>query len=112
MLRTPTPPSPGSTRGGDRKERGHVNDATFESFMPLKTVTIFSKPECHLCEEVEKVVQAVALRRRFRLEHKNILDDPVLAEKYKTAIPVIQVEGKEIARYRLTAFALEAALTE
>jgi glutaredoxin len=78
----------------------------------MKVVTIYSKPDCHLCEAVEQVVREVSHRRRFRLERKNILDDPADHEKYKTAIPLVQVDGHEIARYRLTAFALEAALAE
>jgi glutaredoxin len=77
----------------------------------MRVVTIYNKPGCHLCEEVEQVIRQVATRRRFRLERKNILDDPALAEKYETAIPVVEVDGQEIARYRLTAFALETALT-
>jgi hypothetical protein len=74
-------------------------------------VTIFSKPDCELCREAEAVIRQVATRRRFRLEKKNILDDPALHEAYRTAIPVVHVDGLEIARHRLTAFVLETALT-
>ena len=77
----------------------------------MRVVTIYGKPDCGLCQEVEAVVREVATRRRFRLEKKNILDDPALLEQYNTAIPVVHVDGQEIARYRLTAFALETALT-
>lgn len=77
----------------------------------MRVVTIYGKPDCGLCQEVEAVVREVATRRRFRLEKKNILEDPVLLEQYKTAVPVVHVDGQEIARYRLTAFALETALT-
>ena len=76
----------------------------------MHVVTIYKKPDCHLCEEVEQVIRHVARRRRFRLEHKNILDDPALEEQYGLAVPVVHVDGQEIARYRLTAYALEAAL--
>jgi hypothetical protein len=78
----------------------------------MHVVTIYGKPDCHLCDEVEQVVRHVARRRRFRLEHKNILDDPALEELYREAVPVIMVDGQEIARFRLTAFMLEAALTK
>jgi glutaredoxin len=77
----------------------------------MKMVTVYSKPECHLCDLVKNVIQEVARRRRFRLEIRNILDDPNDLQKYKNAIPVIMVEGEEIARYRLTAHDLEAALS-
>jgi hypothetical protein len=63
-----------------------------------------------LCDVVKQVIHTVALRQRFRLEIRNILDDPADFEKYKTAIPVVCVDGQEIARYRITAHDLEAAL--
>ena len=76
----------------------------------MKLVTLYTKPQCHLCDLVKAVIQDVARRRRFRLEVRNILDDPADTEKYKTAIPVVMVDGQEIARYRLTGHDLEAAL--
>ncbi|MGA2231606.1 MAG: glutaredoxin family protein [Tepidisphaeraceae bacterium] len=77
----------------------------------MKMVTLYSKPDCHLCDLVKNVIQEVARRRRFRLEIRNILDDPNDLQKYKNAIPVVLVEGEEIARYRLTGHDLEAALS-
>ena len=76
----------------------------------MKLVTLYSKPGCCLCDGVEQVIADVARRRRFRLEKRNILDHPSDLEKYQDAIPVVTVDGVEIARFRLTAFALEAAL--
>jgi glutaredoxin len=78
----------------------------------MKQVTLFTKPGCHLCESVEQVIRHVAHRRRFRLSVRNILDDPNDQAAYETAIPVVLVDGVEIARYRLTAHDLEAALAE
>jgi hypothetical protein len=77
----------------------------------MHIVTVLGKPDCHLCHEVDAVIRQVATRRRFRLERLNILEDPSLFEEYQLAIPVVKVNGHEIARHRLTAFALEAALT-
>jgi hypothetical protein len=77
----------------------------------MKIVTLYSKPGCHLCDVVKQVIGDVARRRRFRLELRNILDDPADLEKYKNAIPVVLVDGVEIARYRLTGHDLETALT-
>jgi glutaredoxin len=78
----------------------------------MKHVVIYSKPDCHLCQTVEQVVHQVARRRRFKLTVRNILNDPVDHERYAEAIPVVCVDGVEIARYRLTAYELEAALTQ
>jgi glutaredoxin len=78
----------------------------------MRVVTIYRKPECAQCDEAEAVVRQVATRRRFRLQKKNILDDPALMEKFQAIVPVICVDGQEIARLRLTAFVLETALTK
>jgi hypothetical protein len=58
------------------------------------------------------VVADVARRRRFKLEHKNILDDLSTYDEFKLIIPVVYVNGVEVARFRLTAYELEAALTD
>jgi glutaredoxin len=77
----------------------------------MKLVTLYSKPDCHLCDVVKQVIHDVARRRRFKLEVRNILDHPADTEKYKNAIPVVMVDGVIIARYRLSGHDLEAALT-
>ena len=41
---------------------------------------------------------------------RNILDDPADRQRYQHAIPVITVNGREIARYRLSLQDLLAAL--
>jgi glutaredoxin len=73
-------------------------------------VTIYSKPDCHLCDVMKEIVQRVRGRREFELEIRNILDNPVDFEKYQTQIPVLFVNGSEIARYRIREEQLEAAL--
>ena len=77
----------------------------------MKHVTLYTKPGCHLCDVMKSVVQDVAARHAFGLDVRNILDDPADLEKYRTAVPVLLVDGKETARYRLTAKELEAALS-
>jgi glutaredoxin len=77
----------------------------------MRVVTIYSKPDCELCREAEAVIRQVATRRRFRFEKKNVLEDPALLEQFGSFIPVVLVDGQEVARHRLTSFALETALT-
>ena len=75
-------------------------------------VTLYTKPGCHLCEIVEQTIGFVRSRRGFEFEKRNILDDPRDFERYQYEIPVICVNGREIARHQLTAQALETALDE
>jgi uncharacterized protein len=74
-------------------------------------VTIFAKPGCGLCEEAEEVIEAVRARRPFELQRRNILENLVDYEKYKHDIPVILVDGVEIARHHLDPEQFERALT-
>ena len=76
----------------------------------MHRVILFSKPGCHLCEPVEEVILAVRREREFEFEERNIEDDPADFEKYKHAIPVVVVDGREIARYKLSRIELEQAL--
>lgn len=69
---------------------------------PLPVVTLYTKPGCHLCEPVAKVIARAEAIRRFTSVTRNILDDPEDYERYKHAIPVVTVNGMEVARYRMT----------
>ena len=73
-------------------------------------VTLFTKPGCHLCEAVEQAVALVRRRWAFDLEVRNILDNPADFQKYQHEIPVVLVNGREVARHRMTPDELEAAL--
>ena len=66
------------------------------------TVTLYTKPGCHLCEPVAETIAAASKVRSFQSLVRNILDDPDDFAKYQHAIPVVTVEGKEVGRYRLS----------
>jgi rSAM/selenodomain-associated transferase 1 len=76
----------------------------------MNTVTLYTKPECHLCEPVKRAIAEVRQRREFAYVERNILDDPIDFERYKYEIPVVTLNGREIARHRMTAQELDAAL--
>jgi hypothetical protein len=76
------------------------------------TVTLYSKPGCHLCEPVAETIAEASKVAAFRLVRRNILDDPQDYERYKHAIPVVTVNGREVARYRLRLQDLLAAVAE
>jgi glutaredoxin len=76
----------------------------------MTRVTLYSKPECHVCDLVKEVIARVQKHREFELEIRNILDDPADFEKFKSEIPVVCVNGNEIARFRLSEERLKYAL--
>jgi glutaredoxin len=76
----------------------------------MKTVTLYTKPGCHLCEAVHQTINSVRLTHPFHLVLRNIEDDPSDLQAYQRDIPVIAVDGVEIARHRLDPKRLVAAL--
>ena len=74
------------------------------------TVTLYTKPGCHLCGPVAETIAAAAKVRSFRYLTININDDPADFERYKHAIPVVTVNRGEVARYRLSLPQLLAAI--
>jgi glutaredoxin len=77
----------------------------------MPVVTLYTKPGCGLCEEAEEVIETVRLRIPFELLRINILDDLADYERYKHDIPVILVNGREIARHHLIESQLVDALS-
>jgi len=71
-------------------------------------VSIYSKPDCHLCEIAK--AQLVALQRRygFQLTEVDISRDENLLAEFGTRIPLIWINGKLVGKYHVD----EAALVE
>jgi hypothetical protein len=65
-------------------------------------LTIYSRPGCHLCEEMLAVVRRVAGRVPLAVQEVDISGDAALEARYGTAIPVLVVEGKTVATSRVT----------
>jgi glutaredoxin len=63
------------------------------------TITIYSKPDCHLCDLAKDVVERCRKKIDFTLEVIDISQNPELFERYRNDIPVILLDGKEIARH-------------
>lgn len=58
-------------------------------------VVLYSKPECELCAKAERAVRSVFGSRHLRIV--NILDDRELEDRYIFRIPVLVVDGVEVA---------------
>jgi glutaredoxin len=65
-------------------------------------VTLYSRPGCHLCEEMKAVVARVARRIPIALDEIDISADAGLEARYGVEIPVLLVEGKKAAKYRVS----------
>jgi hypothetical protein len=74
-------------------------------------LTIYSRPGCHLCDEMKHVVRTVARAVPLTLEEIDISTDPALEALYGLEIPVLMVEGKKAAKYRIAEGELRKILT-
>ena len=70
-------------------------------------VTLYSRPGCHLCDDMKAVVERVSQSVPLALTVIDISSDPQLEVLYGEEIPVLLVDGRKAAKYRVT----EAELT-
>ncbi len=66
------------------------------------SLTLYSRPGCHLCDEMKAVVARVAGAIPLSLQEIDISTDPTLEARYGLEIPVLLVEGKKAAKYMVT----------
>jgi glutaredoxin len=75
-------------------------------------LVLVGKPGCHLCERMREVVAPVAAELGLALEDRDLRADPELDLLYRHDIPVLLLDGREVARHRVTAPDLRARLRE
>lgn len=75
-------------------------------------VVLFGRPGCHLCDDAEVVVAQVCDEEGVAWEKRSILDDEATRAAYAELIPVITVDEKVVATWRVTADAVRDALRE
>ena len=68
----------------------------------MLTVTVYSRPGCHLCDEMKAVVDRVAKWVPFTMDIIDISNDPQLEARYGLEIPVLLINGRKAAKYRVT----------
>jgi thiol-disulfide isomerase/thioredoxin len=73
-------------------------------------LTLYSRPGCHLCDEMKAVVKRVAQSVPLQLEEIDISTSRELEDRYGLDIPVLLVEGKKAAKYRIGEEALRKVL--
>jgi glutaredoxin len=67
-------------------------------------LTIYTRPGCHLCQEMKTLVERVVrdTRAAAEIQEIDIANDPDLEERYGLEIPVLLVNGKKAAKYRVS----------
>ena len=65
----------------------------------MKRVTLYSKPGCHLCDRAKETIARCLQSAEFDFEVIDISGDAHLLARYGQDIPVILLDGQEIARH-------------
>ena len=50
---------------------------------------LFSRADCHLCDQAESLVNALLIGSPWQLTKVDIDNDPELKQRYQTSIPVL-----------------------
>lgn len=60
----------------------------------LPTVVVYSRPECHLCEQaLERLIALHGEGYRFTLHEVDVDSDELLLRRYLERIPVVEIDG-------------------
>ena len=71
----------------------------------VKRLTIYSRPGCHLCEDMKTVIGQVAAQMpadTIAVTEIDVSTDEALERIYAQEIPVLLVDGRKSAKYRIT----------
>jgi glutaredoxin len=65
----------------------------------IASVTVYSKPDCHLCADAMALLRRLQQELGFALEERDITADEALHRAYFERIPVVTLDGEELCQY-------------
>jgi glutaredoxin len=78
--------------------------------MSAPLFTLYSRPGCHLCDDMKATVNPIATRMAATLEEVDISTSADLEARFGTEIPVLFVNGRKAFKYRVSATDLQRYL--
>ncbi|SEO32341.1 Glutaredoxin-like domain [Halorientalis persicus] len=69
----------------------------------MPEVTVYSRENCHLCDEAKATIEAVAeeVSAEVEIEEIDVDDDPDLREEYGERVPYVLVDGTPTFKFRV-----------
>lgn len=71
---------------------------------------LYTRPGCHLCEEAKTQLQPLLAEFGLNLREVNVDSDAALAARFGEEVPVVFLDGRKLAKYRVDLPALRRAL--
>ena len=62
----------------------------------MRTITLYGRPGCHLCDDARAILRQIQAARPFVLQEVDIETDDRLFKRYLERIPVIALDGEEL----------------
>lgn len=76
----------------------------------MLVLTLYARPDCHLCEEMKKVLAEVAKDFPHTLAEIDISGNLELEDRFGLEVPVLFINGRKAFKYRVTARELRKKL--
>ncbi|HVR04537.1 MAG TPA: glutaredoxin family protein [Solirubrobacteraceae bacterium] len=76
----------------------------------MSVVTLYTKPDCHLCEQALQALRELRAEQPFVLVLLDIEQDDALHRAYFERIPVVALDGEELFDYFVDSDVLRARL--
>jgi glutaredoxin len=73
-------------------------------------LTLYSRQDCCLCDEMKAIIREVALTIPLELEVIDVDASAELREKFSDEVPVLFIDGRKAFKYRVTESALATLL--
>jgi glutaredoxin len=65
----------------------------------VKTVVLYGRPGCHLCDDARVILEQVRAELPFALQERDIEQDEALHRAYLERIPVVALDGEELFEF-------------
>ena len=76
----------------------------------MRTVTLYGRDGCHLCDDARAALERVRGTHPFRLEEVDIEAEDALHARYLERIPVVTLDGEELFEHFVDEEALRRTL--
>ena len=78
--------------------------------MSVPKLILYTRPDCHLCDEAKAALRLVARQVRFELEERNVDDLAEWADEFGDQVPVGILDDRKVFKYRVDPARLRTAL--